>query len=340
MGQRFGRRMVCLKRWSRCIAALSGTLALMWSTPLWATALDLHGYADAQGAISVQYKGDTVDPYFALQALLLAHDSGLDISGYAMPWANWLLQRQKPDASFDRFCRNGPVWAPCKTADADDSQLALWLRLLDTPVVKRSGKKAFHGSQEASHTALARLLDPVRGVYLVSPVYQHGLLMDNLEVLSWQNSNAPARAGKPQPSRHELNRNILRTFWDAGQQGYLVSTQPEQKTATPAFYPDHVAQVLPLLFDFKVPGIDPTTHYRNWMREHRASWLKQSHHDFAWGLIAVIALKANDHHTAACWLRETAAAQRTSHWIVTDEVVRQILTHNQVTAAAASASCL
>ncbi len=332
--------MVCMKRWAKLALAVAGTWAMAWAIPAQATKLDLQGYADAQGAISVQYKGDTVDPYFALQALLLAHDSGLDISAYAIPWARWLLERQKPDASFDRFCRNGPVWAPCKTADADDSQLALWLRLLETSALKRAGPKTFRSSWEASRSALVRLLDPTRGIYLVSPVYQHGLLMDNLEVLSWENENGSVRAGKQQPDRIALKRNILRAFWDADLNGYLVSTQPEQRTAKPAFYPDHVAQVLPLLFDFKVPGVDTAAHYQGWMREHKATWLKQSQHDFAWGLIAVIALKVQDLPTVACWLRETSTARHSSHWTVTDEVVHQVMTHHRVTAATASTSCL
>lgn len=303
-------------------------------------ALDLQGFADERGAISVQYQGDTVDPYFALQALLLAHDNGMDISAHAKPWAQWLVQRQKPDATFDRFCRNGPVWAPCKTADADDSLLALWLRLLDTPALQNKSSASLNTSYKASHTALQKLLDPERGIYLVSAVYQHGLFMDNLEVLSWHAPTATRATTKPiTPAPKELAVNIRRVFWDSADKEFLVSTQAEQKTAARAFYPDSVAQVLPLLFDFKVPGIKPQAHYKNWMRAHRATWLRQSKHDFAWGLIAIIALKAKDTVSAACWLRETASARHTSHWIVTDEVARQILLSQNIKAASPDASC-
>lgn len=303
-------------------------------------ALDLQGFADAQGALSVQYHGDTVDPYFALQALLLAHDNGLDISTYAMPWANWLVQRQKPDATFDRYCRNGPVWAPCKTADADDALLALWLRLLDTMPRQRDANPALRSSYAASQIALRRLLDPQRGIYLVSPVYQHGLFMDNLEVLSWHLPAAARQANRSQPTAQQLSTNMRKVFWDSASRAFLVSTQPEQKTVVPAFYPEFVAQVLPLLFDFKVPGLDSKMHYRNWMRMHRATWLAQSKHDFSWGLLAIIALRSGDLATASCWLRETTPAQHSSHWIVTDEVARQILLQHNVTTAAPDAVCL
>ena len=301
--------------------------------------LDLQGYADAQGAISVQYKGDTVDPYFSMQALLLAHDNGMDTSAYALPWANWLVQRQKPDATFDRFCRNGPVWAACKTADADDSVLALWMRVLDTLPQQRDGNPVFSKSYATSQAALSRLIDPKRGIYLVSPVYQHGLFMDNLEVLSWHLTVPPGQAKRIKPTAKQLTNSIRKVFWDQESKSFLVSTQPEQKTVVPAFYPEHVAQILPLLFNFTTPGLDSKKHYRDWMRLHRATWLAQSKHDFSWGLLAIIALRAIDPATAACWRRETASARHTSHWIVTDEVARQILLTHNVTAAAPNAVC-
>ena len=73
-------------------------LALLAAGPvLAAPALDLTGYAEADGAITIQHKGDTIDPYFALQALLLAKEHGLDTSRVAARWADWLVQRQKPD---------------------------------------------------------------------------------------------------------------------------------------------------------------------------------------------------------------------------------------------------
>jgi hypothetical protein len=304
-------------------------------------ALNLQGFADENGAISVQHQGNTVDPYFALQALLLAHDNGMDISAYAQPWVNWLVQRQKLDATFDRYCRSGPVWAPCKTADADDALLALWLRLLDTPAIHREMDASLQTSYSASHTALEKLLDPTRGIYLVSPVYQHGLFMDNLEVLSWHAPIGRARANTQpiKPSSKALAADIQRVFWDPSDKGFLVSTQAEQKTAAQTFYPDSVAQILPLLFNFKVPGLHPKTHYRKWMQAHRATWLSQSQNDFAWGLIAIVALKAKDTASAACWLRETASARNTSHWIVTDEVVRQILRSHHIKPASSDALC-
>lgn len=304
-----------------------------------APVLDLTGYAGADGAISVQHQGGTVDPYFALQALLLAGEFGLDISPYAQPWAQWLVQRQKPDATFDRFCRAGPVWAPCKTADADDTLLALWMRLLDSlPADAAARHPRWADSYRTSTAALAALREPERGIYLVSPVYQHGLFMDNLEVLSYQ---PPCRVPCAQilAQSNRLARDIHRSFWDASSRQFLVSTQPEQKEMPDAFYPTQVAQIYPLLFDFDLWHLTPRSHYRQWMKRNRATWLTQSHTDFAWGLVALIALKFQDTTSAGCWLRETARARGTSHWIVTDEVARQVLIHHRVLPAPPDATC-
>lgn len=300
-------------------AALFGMFACASATQ--ATSLDLKGYADDAGAISIQHAGATIDPYFTLQALLLAHEHKLDISPYAQKWANWMLARQKPDATFDRFCRNGPVWAPCKTADADDSLLALWLQFLETMPAELKRNVKWQKSHAAASASLMRLVDPARGIYLVSPVYQHGLFMDNLEVWTYK----PAH-GAVQNGRHpNFGRAIHKTFWDEAGQRFLVSTQPEQKGTEHAFYPDAVAQIFPLLVKYTPIAGGERAYYREWMNRHRSDWLKQVRHDFAWGLVAIVALQQNDVESAQCWIERTSPYRHTVHWTVTDEVTLQIL---------------
>lgn len=294
----------------------------LWAMP-WARAapLNLSGYADAAGAISVQHRGDTVDPYFALQALLLAHSHGLDITVPATAWAQWLVARQKPDATFDRFCRTGPTWTACKTADADDSLLALWMRFIDSLPAAVRQEPAFVRSQAAAGATLERLVSPPTGVYLVSPVYLHGLFMDNLEVWTYK----PAHAAAQNPQRPSLASSIQQTFWDEAQQRYHVSTQPEQKNEAHRFYPDAVAQIFPHTVDFPlIPG-GARMHYRRWMHQHRAEWLRQVETDFAWGLIATVALQRGDLVSVRCWQHKALPARHSPHWTVTDEVVQQIL---------------
>jgi hypothetical protein len=292
-----------------------------------ARVLDLAGFIDAEGAISVQHHGDTVDPYFAMQALQLAHDEGLEVGALASRWVAWLLPKQKPDATFDRFCRRGPVWAPCKTADADDALHALWIRTLELVPAGTPSRAERDRSRKASTAALARLRDPARGIYLVSPVYQHGLLMDNLEI--WHAlRHGDRKRGEP------LAKAIVATFWDPREGVFRASTQ--EGSAGDAFYPDAVAQVYPLLVRFPGPR---GRGYAAWMRSHRAEWLRATHDDFAWGVIAVVAWREGDRESARCWLREVARERSGAHWSVTDEVAWQVLGMRGATAAADSATC-
>ncbi|MFZ6753394.1 hypothetical protein ACO0KY_08475 [Undibacterium sp. Dicai25W] len=302
------------------------------------TTLDLSTYADKDGAISIQEHGDTIDPYFVLQALLLAHDHGLSNKVISKKWINWLIVRQKPDATFDRFCKVGPVWAPCKTADADDALLALWIRLLEALPEDLKTSLTWQQSRIRSINALSQLIDANRGIYLVSPVYQHGLFMDNLEVLSYQSTDRDNDKLLPTKT---LENNIRRLFWDQQRKIFLVSTQAEQKEMASKFYPDQVAQIFPLLY--RNNGIITTNrhqYYQQWMRRHRQEWLMQSREDFAWGLIAVIAQQEGDSESARCWMRDAGRTRHTPHWIVSDEVAWQILSKDGLNPAANNTKCL
>ena len=298
--------------------------------------LDLQGYSDVNGAITILNGGDTSDPYFAMQALLLAHDNGLDISMPASKFANWLVAYQKPDGTFDRFCKSAAkTWVACKTADADDSLLALWMRLLQTMPEQLSQNPSWIKSHAVSKKALEHLFQPSRGIYIVSPVVLHGLFMDNLEVLSLK-----AHSKQATPSEvEELAQGIHRTFWQPVKKNFMVSTQLEQQTQKPQFYPDHVAQIFPLLVDFPVLPQNAKLYYKNWMQVHRAEWLRQGEADYPWGLLAVLALRQGDEPSARCWLREASSMRHSGRWAVTDEASFQILASRRITPASKTASC-
>ena len=121
-----------LLRTGLAVLACSAALGTASAAPK----LDLSGYTDASGAITVQHRGDTVDPYFALQALWLAQTRGLDISDHALPWARWLAQHYTAAGHLGRYCKTGEAWHWCKAPDGDDASLALWLHLLRNMIVK------------------------------------------------------------------------------------------------------------------------------------------------------------------------------------------------------------
>lgn len=299
--------------------------------------LDLQGYGGDTGIITIVHGGQASDPYFTLQALLLAHDNGLDITGPAARFADWLAPRQKPDGTFDRFCREGGSWRPCKTADADDSLLAMWLMLLQTMPAHVDASPVLRRSLLASRAALAHLYQPSRGVYMVSPVYLHGLFMDNLEVWSLRVREAPGDRSGVEPTR--LAQAIHDVFWEPVNRRFLVSTQLEQRAQKAAFYPDHVAQLFPLLVDFPLLPAAADVYYRDWMRKHRSEWLIQGQTDYPWGIIAVLALRRNDLDGARCWLRHNLPLRHSERWAVTDEASFQILRSRGVRMAPPETPC-
>lgn len=319
-----------LRLLAACAAMLAGAAQARAPVPL-----DLTGYMGADGAVTILHGGPASDPYFALQALLLAQDNGLDASAPAEKFARWLVPRQKPDGTFDRFCRGAAGWAACKTADADDSLLAMWMKLLDRMPAAVAASPALRRSRQVSQASLEHLFQPSRGIYMVSPVYLHGLFMDNLEVWSLKAHGAPA--DRAQAVR--LARSIHETFWDPVGRKFLVSTQLEQRGTEPAFYPDHVAQVFPLLVDFPLLPAEASRHYNRWMKQYRAQWLAQGEADYPWGLLAVLALRQGDVSSARCWLREAGAMRHSDRWAVTDEVSHQILSARGLKAAPAGADC-
>lgn len=302
--------------------------------------LDLSGYTEQSGVITVLHGGNSFDPYFAMQALLQAHENGMDISVPAEKFVNWLVPYQKPDGTFDRFCRSADKkWASCQSADADDSLLALWMKLLETMPVQLKKNPAWMKSYLTSKPALDRLFQPSRGIYMVSHLYLHGLFMDNLEVWSFKVHLKNASPPGQRAEADKLAQAIRDTFWDPVNKRFLVSTQLEQQSQKPVFYPDHVAQVFPLLVDFPLLPGDAKQYYRNWMAAHRADWLSQGKHDYPWGLLAVLALRQNDKASARCWMRESGRLRHSSRWAVTDETSWQILVSKGLTPATDSVNC-
>lgn len=297
--------------------------APMQTTPT-GQALDLSGYTDATGAITVQHRGDTVDPYFALQALGVAQSQGLDISAYALPWARWLSQRYQEAGHLGRYCQSPQqpgrahqassrtTWRWCKAPDADDSSLALWLQFLHRLAPHERAQMPIAALQARAAQDLRGLHEPATGLYHVSPHIRYSLFMDNLEVWSaW-----------PSPS---LARAIHIAFWDPTHRIFRVSTQKAHPHPGHHFYPDATAQIYPLLVDF--PGLPggAGAHYVQWMREHRATWLAQSGREFPWGLIALVAWRQGDLLSVRCWQQRALPHRHSALWTVTDEVIAQIL---------------
>ncbi len=255
------------RRLPHLLAALSLALALVLPAcpPAFATnsaparpVLELDGYTDWSGAMTVLHRGDFVDPYLALQALLLADANGIDIAQAGLAWARWLLVRQKPDGTFARYCRSGQRWLACKDADNQAAVLAMWLRLLERLPPAALQQPAWRVSIAGSRRALAALREPEQGIYRASGGAHRADFLENLDV--WAQMSASPAADKTAGAA--LGRAIAHAFWRPADMRFLARL-PAREPANTAFYPDRLAQILPLQVDFPLPdNADPEQLYR------------------------------------------------------------------------------
>lgn len=290
-----------------------------------AVELALAGYQRPEGAITVRFQGDTVDPYFAAKALLSARDAGLDARQAARAWIRWLLPFQRPDGGFDRFCLKDGRFLPCAPADADDAMAAVWIELLARFALPAGLPNEWRKSLTQAERNLSTLRDHDTGVYQISSHLPVALLMDNLEVYSALKAMREFhnRRGEFGPARtwaaraDKLAQSIQRTFWDPAA-GFRVSTQNHDERG---FYPDQVAQVFSILTDLTVPEASNAARYAFWMKANREAWLRQGETDYPWGLVALAAHRMGDREAVRCWCARAVPLRHGKHWNVLEEAI-------------------
>lgn len=281
------------------------------------------------GAILLETDGNFVDPYFALKALLVAQDGGLDIRGPALAWIQWLLPRQLPDGRFERYClSSGGEWRACKAADADDALLALWLQMLYR-MTSGDMPAAWRASAAKAENQLAWLYDRKLGIYAVARKNPVGLFMDNVEIYAAMKdiSESQTRLGELDAARRTQARaqsiasSIVRVFWDKRHRRFRVSTQRQWHRN---FYPDAVAQIYPWLAGLPTPN-NRKVAWTEWKRLYGAEWIERKRDPHPWGLIALAGLALNDDDTAACWMAKAAPFRYSRDWNVLEDAVYQTL---------------
>ncbi|HVH86243.1 MAG TPA: hypothetical protein VM912_05930 [Terriglobales bacterium] len=290
-----------------------------------APTFDPSGYQHPDGAISLHYRGDYIEPYFATKALLLAEDAGLDVRGSVQEWIRWLLPRQDSHGSFGRYCRKpGQDWRLCSPADADDSMLALWLQLLYTNASDSGIPAEWQESVKKAHSSLEALRNRRLGVYHVSRQNHVALLMDNVEVYSALQAIARAqeRFGQPKEAQttskqaESLDSAIQQVFWNKHAEWFRPSIQKRK----PDFYPDVVAQVYPWLADMPMDSeMQTRAAWTRWKERFAGDWLDKKSDPHPWGLVAMAAVKFGDGDTAACWLSRSEPLRFSSNWNVLEE---------------------
>ena len=296
-----------------------------------AASIDLTSYQESTGAILVAPGGDGVDPYFATKALLIARDGGIDINSAGKKWIRWALAYQDKSGLFSRYCRAsaGVEWKVCAKADADDALLALWIRLLYALAPDSGMPVAWQRSVDKAKAQLDLLYNEERGIYHISSELPVGLLMDNVEVYAAFRSishdmkrlgHQKSASGMLTQAR-KLRESIYHQFWDENKKRFRITTQPREEDE---FYPDHVAQLFPILYQLPAAPYGEDKHYfQKWIRSYKDAWFEHIAKDYAWGLVAVTATLLGDSNTAWCWQNKAEPFRHSRHWNVLEEAALQ-----------------
>ncbi len=290
-------------------------------------------YQRSDGTIRTWTSGNVVDPYFPTKALLIAQDNGMDISAIGQSWIEWLMAKQEANGLFSRYCpsESETNYEACSIADADDSMMAMWVELLYRMAPRSGLPPAWKASAEKALYQLDSIYDPHTTVFFVSKSIPVGLLMDNIEIYAAfkriqydaQRIGDTATAAAFRTRANQLQIGIAATFWDGKAKAFKASTQIRPKAE---FYPDTVAQLIPLLHNFHSSYIVfPHHFYKKWMQTHRKEWFSSIGKDYPWGLLAVLAVKQGDMQTAACWLQLARPSRHQKEWDVLDETAFQIV---------------
>jgi hypothetical protein len=305
------------------LVLLLSSVAVCASTS--ASRFDPNGYQFSDGAISLHHRGDYIEPYFATKALVLAQEAGLDVHDTAQHWIQWLLPRQEKNGSFGRYCRKGSgEWKLCATADADDSMLALWLQLLYTNAPASGMPVEWQASVKRAQVGLDELRNGRLGIYHISRRNHVALFMDNVEVYAAlvDIARAQERFGEREQAQttrqkaEKLDLAIQQVFWNKHAEWFRPSIQRSR----PEFYPDVVAQVYPWLADMPMTSdVQTREAWTQWKNRFGAEWLEKKSDPHPWGLVAMAALKAGDHASAACWLSRSEPLRFSTNWNILEE---------------------
>jgi len=321
--------------WKHCVRRCCAVFAGLILSAAAQGATMFEDFTTPDGAMTVFAQGDYVEPYVAIEALLVAHRLGVDVQAPAVGFANWLLPYQQANGTFPRICRSGASgtsggWSVCGQADADDSQAVFWCLLVNEIL---HGPPQLLASCSLSLLHLATLWDPKRTTFQAFADRPEAYFADNVEVtgaLKWLRANPKASLQyalelAALPSTKQMMDGLARAYgyqWNGALDPARVSLPP-----TPyGFYPTAVAPVYPWVHDLET-GPAAQRKWAVWKFRYGQAWLSGKADPFPWGLIAWAAYKLGDTPTALKWLRATPQWRAAGRWNLMEEGARIGLSH-------------
>jgi hypothetical protein len=325
------------------ITAVIGVLSLTTSLTFASTSKVLTQFTRSNGVIVVAINSNSVDPYFTNKALIIAWEAGLDVKQTTKDWLLWLVQRQRSDGGFDRYCAQGDGWRVCDRADADDSSVATFLHLAalykkstmpaDKTDINRPISPAVENildlvnAEKKAMQLLTRLRTP-RGTYRAFENESIEFLMDNTEV--YASLVATSRAAQAVALKRAIYKNFFhKTNWQP------ANTQYAQFN----FYPSALAPTY-LWHTGLVDSKTTDKEFGAWTQKWGKQWLTRNQDAYAWGLVAWGARNTKDQHWIRCWRHRYESHDRREGWTVIDEAIDLGLAHLGVESVAQSCTAV
>ena len=250
-------------------------------------------------------KAGDVNPYFACVAALglLAETENRPITeaekkavGRYLDWHTGVLL--ETDGKMGIYRKEGEKLIYREKADSEDGYLGMYLFLMGEYLEKTESTELPESWEKGIRLALKKLQSLMQdGITQVSEENTTAYLMDNLEV--WKGLYKLEQAGVEDAHlirelRGKLQEQIENTFWDDETQKWRIIRDRDLYDST-EFYPDGIAQIYPLIYEFPVK--EKRTQKKLYVRfTEKFQWQKLSERStkFLWTMTGMAAAQVGD----------------------------------------------
>ena len=207
-------------------------------------------------------KAGDVNPYFACMAALglLAETKNCPMTetekqavGRYLDWHTGILL--KTDGKMGIYRKEGGKLIYKEKADSEDGYLGMYLFLMGKYLEKTGSADLPESWKKGIDLALKKIQSLMQdGITQVSEENTTVYLMDNLEVWRGLYELEPAGLENTQAiseMRKKIQEQIEKIFWDDANQRWRIIENSDRYHQT-EFYPDGVAQIYPLIYEFPV----------------------------------------------------------------------------------------
>lgn len=252
-------------------------------------------------------KAGDVNPYFACVAALglLAETENRPITeaekkavGRYLDWHSRMLL--ETDGKMGIYRKEGEKLIYKDKADSEDGYLGVYLFLMGEYLEKTESTELPESWKMGIRLALKKLQSLMQdGITQVSEENTTAYLMDNLEV--WKGLYKLEQAGVEDARlicalREKLQEQIENTFWDEESQKWRIIRNSDQYDPT-EFYPDGVAQIYPLIYEFPVKEKKKQkVLYAQFTENFQWQKLSERSTSFLWTMTGMAAAQVGDIH--------------------------------------------